>query len=439
MFQTYFSIFLEKVWRKIYQPKTRGPRPGDNDVSIVWMDKVLHDKGELSKNCNISTLIVEDFSGHRGLSGAALHRVRITITDSITKKTEERTYALKMTPPYKSFRAKLNAISGGIPREAYMYNNFAETGLVSSFKTPKTYYAYGSFFTGNFALLMEDLGSLTTPVNLFFGNQIWGMKPLDNPRKPEEMLYDMFISAADLHLKYWNDKSLFNHSWLKCRDWYLGQGKASWILGIEAAKEHWRTAMADVASGKTKVKYSPKLISVMEKSLEAASWDKLQKTLQDENVPFTLTHGDFHAGNMLWKPQKEKSGSAPSKEGDLYLVDWSEFAVWEPTTDLGQTMISDVKREVWQAHDRMLVRAYWEHLTRNGVDGKKYTWEQCWKSYCTGCVERWIWLMALLSSMGLPDNAVQYFHDQVINFIEDHGDYEVYTLKPIVTFVAMLK
>lgn len=45
---------------------------------------------------------------------------------------------------------------------------------------------------------------------------------------------------------------------------------------------------------------------------------------------------------------------------------------WEPTTDLAQTIISDVKPELFIKHTNTLVRAYWERLIQLGISEKEY-------------------------------------------------------------------
>ena len=47
----------------------------------------------------------------------------------------------------------------------------------------------------------------------------------------------------------------------------------------------------------------------------------------------------------------------------------SEVGPWEPTADLGQLIISDVKPEVFVPNMRALVQAYWERLVAKGACG----------------------------------------------------------------------
>jgi hypothetical protein len=50
----------------------------------------------------------------------------------------------------------------------------------------------------------------------------------------------------------------------------------------------------------------------------------------------------------------------------LYLPR-SEVGPWEPTTDLGQLIISDVRPAVFVPHMRALVQTYWDRLVSKGT------------------------------------------------------------------------
>lgn len=204
----------------------------------------------------------------------------------------------------------------------------------------------------------------------------------------------------------------------------------------------------------SRVTLSDKIIRVMDNSFAAASWDKLQQHLHDPSVPWTLTHGDFHAGNMViakeWDDADAGGGdggnagagagagaaAAAGSDASILLYDWSEVGVWEPTADLGQTLISDVRPEIFRKHSQALVRHYWQCLTTHAeapVSPSEYPFEQCWAEFQRSGAERWVWVFGVLASFpGLPPAAVQYFHDQLLAFCEAHGSPDCYQLKPVV-------
>ena len=160
---------------------------------------------------------------------------------------------------------------------------------------------------------------------------------------------------------------------------------------------------------------------MIEASLQRASWAKLQEHLK--TAPFTLCHGDFHASNMFLRVTN--GDSANDSEPRIVMFDWSEVWLvaeyaphlspaqlkvgpWDPTADLAQTMISDVRAAVFVKHSKDLIRGYWEHLTRSGVDPVAYPFATCWSSFCQSGAERWIWLFCVLASYpGIPAVAVQ--------------------------------
>jgi hypothetical protein len=71
--------------------------------------------------------------------------------------------------------------------------------------------------------------------------------------------------------------------------------------------------------------------------------------------------------------------------------------------------------------ERARVEAYHAALARaSPAAAAEYSREDAWRDYVWGGAERWVWLLALLSGLCAPP-AVQYFHDQLLAFCEDHG------------------
>ena len=64
---------------------------------------------------------------------------------------------------------------------------------------------------------------------------------------------------------------------------------------------------------------------------------------------------------------------------------------------------------------------------------REYPFEQCWEAFCRGGGERWVCLFSVIAGKHTtPDAVVQYLHDQLLAFVEMHGSYEYYVLKPVV-------
>ena len=72
--------------------------------------------------------------------------------------------------------------------------------------------------------------------------------------------------------------------------------------------------------------------------------------------------------------------------------------------------------------DRVL-HVYYDELTDPSTDKvskEEYSWKEFREDYAQGGAGRWMWMLCVLTSM-CPDRMVQYFHDQVAAFVEDHG------------------
>jgi len=87
--------------------------------------------------------------------------------------------------------------------------------------------------------------------------------------------------------------------------------------------------------------------------------------------PRTVMHGDYRLDNMLFGTG---SGAPP-----LAVVDWQTVARGLGTADaayfLGAGLLVDDRR----AHERALLRGYWEALSAQGV--KDYAFDTCWRDY----------------------------------------------------------
>lgn len=107
--------------------------------------------------------------------------------------------------------------------------------------------------------------------------------------------------------------------------------------------------------------------------------------------------------------------------------------------ELGQYVISNMSQSVRRECEYDLVRAYYETListfhNNNNMnnnhrdmkyehdDNKLLSWDECWKEYAIGGVERWLWFLIYFVGSGpsLKDWA-QFFHDQINDFMEDHN------------------
>ena len=53
-----------------------------------------------------------------------------------------------------------------------------------------------------------------------------------------------------------------------------------------------------------------------------------------------------------------------------------------------------------------------------GVNGTNFPLDVCWASFVRSSIERWMYLFVLMANWGVPNNFVQYFHDQLNAFVQ---------------------
>eukprot|EP00026_Physarum_polycephalum_P009343 Phypoly_transcript_09463.p1 GENE.Phypoly_transcript_09463~~Phypoly_transcript_09463.p1 ORF type:complete len:431 (+),score=72.72 Phypoly_transcript_09463:104-1396(+) len=391
------------------------PTPAPS-VSPVWLTRVLRDQGTIAKNVRVARVDMGGFEA-AGFEGT-MKQIKVEYVEEATNKPAAGPPSFVLKTSSDSIAARYSIITGGNNREALFYSHKYSREV----KTPQAFYSYSNGFLGEHLILLEDMTLLPqyTKVGMVFGNQIWGVtKPTHYT--PDETIKKMYFVAADLHAKFWKDENLLSQSWLRESGWYKNQNRHLWELSMEHGRSCWRAVQVRHKAGTLGFELSPKLAAIIEKSFARASWANLQAHLQNPAVPWTFCHGDFHAGNMVLANE------------EIHLVDWSQCGPWEPTADLAQTIISDVKPEVFQKHTKEWVRAYWDRLTKLGISEKEYPFSTCWERFCMGGPERWIWLFVIMIQMpAVPVPLNEYFQDQLLGFIECHGDHEFYILKPMV-------
>ena len=386
-------------------------RPGDRSLSAVWLRQVLEANGY--RGFSIKSMQIGDNANNRGLDGS-INKIHLEYEPADASVSLPPTrFVLKTS--VSGFTGRAKTMCQRSFRESWFYASALFRNLAPNY--PRVFYSYGSSLMGEMVALAEDISVIpgATPANFVFGNQIWGIPVEVKPKRDEVATLEcVFTQAARMHALYWKDDTLLKpqQSWLKHNGWYSNQGREEWEVALNKIWNYWKRGKSRALDTSSGLKFSPRLIAIVDKSFETSSWEKVQAQVQNKNIPFTLTHGDFHASNMF------VVRDADTDKDRAIWFDWSEVGPWEPTADLAQMFISDVKPAVTKANAKRIVRAYYDELIKNGVSQNEYSWETCWNTFCQNGPEKWIWLLPLLLDLGLPTNAMQYFHDQVFSFIE---------------------
>jgi hypothetical protein len=356
----------------------------------------------------VADLTIVDMSGTGGQSGAIMKKLVLKFEDD-----SDLSVILKSTAEAGQPFAK----SLGLSRECFFYDMLGPT--LSNVRLPEVYFAYGSMETGEKVILLENLSECIQS-GYFFGPWScinWGkdLKALcasaPEGLGPEDMARKSFLMAANMHAKYWNDPSLLTHGWLRMARYARGEDRAVWEGAHKVATDAW--AKVREPTNSAKFKWDEYLVSVVESSFSKICWEEAECV--QKKYPFTLVHGDFHPANMMYHPA----------EDSVVLLDWENVGIGSGPQDLAQYMISHTHKDVRKTIETVLLREYYEALTTapgSKASAADFSFEVCEREFIFGGVERWIWLLAVIMNMGMPDVAKQFFHDIVSAFVQDYKD-----------------
>lgn len=434
-------IWLRNLLFKIIYKGNAPPRPGDASVSRQWVEGIIRANG--FPNVVVESIVVGSNENNRGLVNAITkikvnyapeHRTNPALPAGFVLKTNKGGYqGIASCIGFRAYReASFFNVENVVVSTAPKSSSKSSSGSQGTNSSPKglypnslskafgdnvpyAWYSYNSPLLGEHVVLQQDisLSHMCVPLNFVFGNQVWGVPaPVEPPRDIVQSLKTVFTTAATHHATFWNNPALIKQEWLKGALWYQGKERTHWEYCVEATRKYWKNAKAKAAIPANGITISPKILAIIDKSLQLTNWDDFQAHLKAN--PFTLVHGDFHASNLFLYRKEGDDTDIPA------WFDWSEVGVYDPATDLAQMLVSDVKPEITAAHSKELVRLYYDTLLKNGISEKDYTWQQCWNNFCNGGPERWIWFFCLLAGLPLPANAIQFFHDQLLAFINHH-------------------
>ena len=389
----------------------------DTNIDPVWIEQVTGLK-------DVSKCVVEDISNQGRRREAIKDGTTLKLVVSFQDASKELGLVIKQVPLAGQDHSKML----GLSREALFYLHLAPR-LVDGKVIPKVHHSFGDMATGAKLILMEDLSADYLDSGILFGpgnpnNWTRDLRLLtakaypniaDKPPSSQQVAHQTFLAVAKIHATFWKDKSLLSHSYLRCADWIQGQDKKSWEASQQYIQGIWdelkRNHQLD-----TVIQWDPVVLACVTKAMEGISWEAQLKRIHVSGGHWTLVHGDFWPGNILI------STNCGHEEGNLYdlkLLDWEMVGIGSGPQDLGQYILSNMDPLERRMCEQSLIATYHSELIRLGV--KDFSWEECWREYKIGGVERWLWfLVYFVGQEGALLKWAQFFHDQIASFVADH-------------------
>ncbi|KAF4683827.1 hypothetical protein FOZ60_008563 [Perkinsus olseni] len=307
------------------------------------------------------------------LSGGYVGSVRKVKIEPIGEDEQPDSVVVKSVP--EVFKARMFAgMFGTSEREGRFY---AEIAAALPVPIPKVYLSQWNRARGSEVIIMQNIGG---------GSLTEALKTDQNPQK---LVEEAMVVAARFHAKYWGatpstlrQSPLGQYSWLKGWDYVQGQHEAMFNYYKGVIGDMWRKVKEAITTGKAgERKYDCKQSAVGRRGQEAV-------------------YG-----------------------GLVRCISWGRAGRYRAVLHLQRVKTDD--RRKWEDE---LLRAYWDELERQGVDHSSYTLAMCREAYVRGGIDRWVQLLILMAVYGLdhpdvlPDSFMQYFVDQVGDFIFDHKD-----------------
>ncbi len=301
---------------------------------------------------------------------------------------------------------------------------------------PQIVYSGGSMESGLKDILMQDLTSAVQSGYFFgpFSPHNWNkdlaalMRGWDAEAGLDAASVTAlaFTAAASVHAPLWNKHDDLQHlPWLKC----VHIDRALWLESQQQAASAWAAERARPVGS---IEWHPLLVACLDASLsraraEAGGWEAFQAELKTR--PLTLVHGDFHPGNMMIA--REAAGCR------LFLLDWEVVGVGSGPQELGQCachsayvnqsdtlcryLISHASPQTREKIWREAVEGYYARLLAlNPSVADSMTLDGCVAEYVSGGAGRWFWFLPILAAM-CPPKMTQFFHDQVLAFVQYHN------------------
>jgi len=298
-------------------------------ITSEWLTDRLSSAGD----CTINTLEFSEMSGHNP-ELSQLFRVRIIYGRRTPGNPD--TVVVKIPPADDATRL----------REASYGPYFGELGAYRLLKDyqgkflPRLFGFEANEFEQTAAFVFEDIGSLPDTQKY---------APVDRGVAEKTLEF-----MASHHGRFWEDESLANFPWLRDNRWahLFNQNPDDAAIGWKVIKredEFVKTGGLVVAGEFL----GPKLQELMDAM---------------ESRPNTLTHNDFHQGNVMLR-----------SDGSPVIIDWQLPAYAGGTNDLAKFMMTAVPLEILEHHELELIRHYWNSLTGTGVDG--YSFDECVRDY----------------------------------------------------------
>jgi aminoglycoside/choline kinase family phosphotransferase len=305
---------------------------GPARITVDWVTETL-ERGGVSLEGRLRSLETHPVTG----DGVFAQIIRLRLSYDGYRASDPDSLILKLRSPSEA-NCQRAARFDLYEREARFYEQIARRLDV---RTPRCYWSCFDPATGQFGLLLEDLGRLTP------GDQLRGLSIRHSHAAVKEI--------AALHTRWWESPSAEALRWMPALD-----GPVTRQL-CDVYRESWPAFVAIHGDR----------LPQGGKSLGQQVGDRLEELLAGlSGSPATVIHGDLRAENLLFANR----GSHPPA-----VIDWQLAARGRGAFDVAYLLCQSMTVTDRRRHERAILRSWHHEIIRNGR--AEYSFDQAAADY----------------------------------------------------------
>lgn len=315
--------------------KTMTIPAGPQELTPEWLTDALRSTGTIGKAAvaSIDVKVIAEGSGFIGQ--LALVRLAYDANEPGAPAS-----LIAKFPAASPAGREIGNLFNFYEREIRFYEEIADEVELA---TPRRYFSAMDTESKEYILLLEDLA----PARV--GDQVEGCLI------PAAEL--AVRSIAKFHATWWESPKL--------------DEIASWMPQLDAPVHRSAEHSYAQAWGPFITHFGDRLSPAMRETAERIGKNVINIQMSFADRPHTIVHADYRLDNLFF-------GTTPECP-PLAVIDWQITCRGRGIFDVAYLLCGGLEADVRRAHERDLVRMYYDILIENGVGG--YSYEQCWREY----------------------------------------------------------
>lgn len=357
-------------------------QPGQ--LTAAFLTDCLRTHGALSPEQAVESFEVETFGG--GAVGLTC-RLRLKYRND-DGADAPATLVWKSADTTTMADLKSMAFAPVLAREAAVYTHLQDK-LPGTL--PRCYYAYANQGWAEAGFLLEDLAQYSG-----------GKYNLDASKSQVEA---MFRASARLYrvssLQEWSEEEAAH---LKGPMEAIYLYPDHWKAMLDGKTQKWdeyarKYVESDACARLAALTIQPRYFELILRNMYDAKWNG-------------LVHGDARFDNVFFHP-----------DGSALLIDFQTVERSAPGRDIAWGMLFEIDAEKRRKHDKDLVRAYLQELTKDG--SVEMTFEELWENFHSGMVYAFMFICLIQNLVNLPDAMHDYMLVTIPRVVDAITDYDL--------------